>query len=373
MLKTELFKAVVGSDKVAAAKLLSDSKECGDPWALHLALYPVVQRVLNPPFFNPHWPKVYSICRELAPYLSEEGEVAALLRVEVNEYAQRPKFEEFPLTSPGAGDVSFEAVERAVGALDRQAAARAMYDFLAKEGKVEFARRMLLLGSGYLDKSLGHSISCTAFILLEMMEREADEAWPAVTCLSDYFCKGEFNKTPKLGPARGKGDEDIYSAKLLRACSGTGIVNLHHTLTAYALARTKRFFNEEQRQHLTGAWLNFMGNKNDRPRELPGYTGQAPESFGEFYETFSTFREDQTAQMAMGMLGSPEDRVRLGRYLIKGALALYNGNYDPHYLTPLGSTLWLLSDHWRQEEIFYNGLHQYLGHLFHGLRPKRAL
>ena len=46
-----------------------------------------------------------------------------------------------------------------------------MLAFLEQLGNVELARRLLLLGSGYLNRSLGHSISCTAFILLEMIER----------------------------------------------------------------------------------------------------------------------------------------------------------------------------------------------------------
>ena len=41
-----------------------------DPWKIHLSLFPAVDRVLNPPFINPHLPKMYNICRDLLPPIS---------------------------------------------------------------------------------------------------------------------------------------------------------------------------------------------------------------------------------------------------------------------------------------------------------------
>ena len=44
----------------------------GDAWDIHLSVFSVAQRVLNPPFINPHLPKMYGIYRELMPvYLRE--------------------------------------------------------------------------------------------------------------------------------------------------------------------------------------------------------------------------------------------------------------------------------------------------------------
>ena len=63
-----------------------------DAWEIHLSLYPAVQRVLNPPFINPHLPKMYAINRELIPYL-ETKDIPPLIRLEVMEYARRPKLE----------------------------------------------------------------------------------------------------------------------------------------------------------------------------------------------------------------------------------------------------------------------------------------
>jgi len=72
---------------VAKNVLESLLKEGAEPWVIHEALFPVVQSVLNPPFINPHLPKMYAINRELVGYLQPE-DVAMLVRVEVEEYAR---------------------------------------------------------------------------------------------------------------------------------------------------------------------------------------------------------------------------------------------------------------------------------------------
>jgi hypothetical protein len=71
------------------------------------------------------------------------------------------------LTSP----VSFTDIEAAIKEDDPGKTSHLMAAFLQQKGGKEFARRLLLLGSGYLNNSLGHSVSCTALILLEMIEQ----------------------------------------------------------------------------------------------------------------------------------------------------------------------------------------------------------
>jgi hypothetical protein len=75
----DLLQAVEASNVAGASELFRERLQRGtDPWEIHLSLFPVVQRVLNPPFINPHLPKMYRICRELIPYLEEE-DVAPLI------------------------------------------------------------------------------------------------------------------------------------------------------------------------------------------------------------------------------------------------------------------------------------------------------
>jgi hypothetical protein len=40
-----------------------------DAWQIHRSLFAVVQRVLNPPYINPHLPKMYAVYRYFSPYL----------------------------------------------------------------------------------------------------------------------------------------------------------------------------------------------------------------------------------------------------------------------------------------------------------------
>jgi hypothetical protein len=165
-------------------------KKGSDSWEIHLSLFPAVQRVLNPPFINPHLPKMYRIYRQLIPFLRKD-EIPGLIGLEITEYVRRPKLEKLPRGNPLTSRVAFEDIRSAIRAKDREKTAILMATFYAQAGGTELARQVLLLGSGYLKDSLGHSVSCTAFILLEMLERIDQDPWPAATILADYL-QGRF-------------------------------------------------------------------------------------------------------------------------------------------------------------------------------------
>ena len=58
----DLLEAINASDTQRASALVQQMLRAGmDPWEIHLALYPAVQPVLNPPFINPHLPKMYAV------------------------------------------------------------------------------------------------------------------------------------------------------------------------------------------------------------------------------------------------------------------------------------------------------------------------
>ena len=326
----------------------------------------VVQRVLNPPFINPHLPKMYRIYRELVPYL-RKNEVSALIHLEVAEYARRPKLKELPRAKVLKSSVSFHDIEHAIGNQDWEKAAVLMATFYAQEGGTELARRLLLLGSGYLDSSLGHSISCTAFILLEMLERTDQDSWLALATLADYFCKGRFHTTPVLRKSTAFPSHKARYHHLLRATSGSGIVNLHHTITLYAVERVRQLFSKEEYNHMANACIAFMEDKEEQIT-LDSPSSELPASYDQFYEIFSRLDAKSTLAIAPGMIASPEGRRRLGRFLIKGLCDQYQGNYDPHYLTGLGSTLWVVDRFWNQEGVVLNALFQYLSYFFDGIK-----
>ena len=366
----DLLQALEASDATQATELFMEKiAKGGDAWEIHLSLFPLVQRVLNPPFINPHLPKMHRIYRELIPYLKKD-EIPALIRLEVNEYTRRPKLEKLPKASLLPSTVSFSDVESAIRERDREKTAVLIATFYAQAGGAELARRLLLLGSGYLQDSLGHSVSCTAFILLEMLEHTDQDPWPALATLADYFCKGGFYVTPALRKTPAFPSNEIFDQHLLRATSGRGIVNLHHTITIYAMERVRHFFTKEEYNHMIGAWIGFMEDKKSKLAVLDSLKTDLQGDYNRFYETFSTLDAKSVVAPMGEMIASPQGRGRLGRFLIKGLCDRYRGNYNPHYLTGLGSALWVVDHCWKQAPVVVNAFYQYLDFLFDSLKSE---
>lgn len=360
----QLLHKIEESDKDGAAALIKNlAGKKGQAWAIHLSLFPVVQRVLNPPFINPHLPKMYRICREFLPYL-EEDDIPPLVRLEINEYTRRPKLSKLKKADTASSAISFHEVEIAIRNGDQERVANLLNAFLQQKGEIELARNLLLLGSGYLNRSLGHSISCTAFILLEMMERtDQDDPWPAIAALANYFCQGGFHTTPDLRGAVGFPSAEDVNQHLLRATSGGGIVNLHHTITRYSIERVRHLLNEEEYAHMIACWVEFMGSKGIT---VPSFasSGKALPEYNSFQQIFSERDERAVLPSAEAMLPPEQGRHSLGRYLIKGVCHQYQGDYNPHFLTGLGSALWVVNNYWNQPLIAINALRQYLSYYF---------
>ncbi len=332
---------------------------------IHIELFPVVQRVLNPPFINPHLPKMYSINKEFLPRIHKE-DIPDLVSLEIQEYARRPKLAKVPDTEIRTAHVTFKEIESAIAGADPGEIAALMATFYVQNGADEFIRRLLLLGSKYLDKSLGHSISCTAFILLETIERARQDQWPAFALLADYFHKGRFNISPLLQKA--PVSEEEIDHHLLRATSGCGIVNLHHTITLYAIERVRRFFSADEHNHLVQSWIAFMGDKQVERISHDSAQARIPEDYSSFYTSFSDLDTGYIVGVLCAMLDSEASRPLIGRYLIKAICDLYQGNYNPHYLTGLGSALWVMDRYPGAHPIVTNALYQYIDYFFNDLR-----
>ena len=367
-LKVDLLRALEASDITRTNELFVEEMGKGsDPREVHLALFPEVQRVLNPPFINPHLPKMYHIYRQLMPYLKED-EIPAFIGLELTEYARRPKLEKLPKAKPLTTPVSFKDVESAIHEQDRDKTAVLMATFYVQAGGAELARRLLLLGSGYLQDSLGHSVSCTAFILLEMLERTNQDPWPALVTLADYFCKGEFHTTPALRKTSAYPSDEVFDHHLLRATSGRGVLNLHHTITIYAIEHVRQFFTGEEYNHMIGAWITFMEDKELRLVVLDPPKTKIQGDYNRFYDTFSMLDARSLVASMQEMIASPQGRLELGRFLIKGLCDRYQGDYNPHYLTGLGSAFWVADRCWKQSPVVVNAFYQYVDFLFDGLK-----
>ena len=363
-----LTEALATSDTARINGLRSEIAAHPEPWRIHLALFPEVERVLNPPFINPHLPKMYSICRDFVPYLSKRG-MASLVYLELVEYARRTKLEKLAPHSTPDYPVTFEEVEKSIAQGDRDETARRMNAFVGRHGLRDLIRHLLLLGSGYLETSIGHSVSCTAFILLELLHRDATEAWPSLVLLADYFCKGHFHATPRLigHSAEPPSRDDLY-----RSVTGSGFVDIHHTITLYAIERARPFLNHQEQGHMIASWVAWLGTKESRPRLFPGpgTAARAIDDYDDFKRAFVQFDADRVLGLAGGMLEGLDHRSRLCSFLVESVCDLYQGNYNPHYLTGLGALLWVLDTYHREAGLVQNALYQYLDFFFSAMKPK---
>ena len=356
-LKIAIAQSDMSRSREIIAALFSEDKAA--PWNVHQDIYPEVQLVLNPPFKNPHLAKMYAINGEIAAYLRDEEKIQ-LVKLEVQEYARRPKLEpyEIPSSLPKISD--FTDVEKAIADNDPVVTATAMAAFMEIQGRNQFARRLLLLGSGYLDSSLGHSISCTVFILLEMIKRHDQSPWPALLLLADYFCKGAFTTTPELQSSTIKNSEEIYREQMYRAVSGTGIVALHHTITAYAIERCSHLVTTREHDHLLAMWIAMMTGKKENIHRSTTNEEAELTNFTDFYQLLVEKDPQRLLPLIADALPSPDERYHLARNICKAVMQLHNGDYNPHYLTGLGSSLWLMETFHQHPELVITGWLQYL-------------
>jgi len=353
-----LLEAIESGQTQKVSELVRDRLESGqDALKLHDSLFPIVQRVVNPPYINPHLPKMYNICRELFQYLDKD-DIGHLVQLEATEYARRPKLEKIPRKTRTGPPPTFSDLEDAIQSRDVPKTALALTSLFNKD-QHELARHLLLIGSGYLNESLGHSVSCTAFILQEMMSRPGQDTWPAAATLADYFCKGHFHETPTTRSLHGTSSMHV-SEHLLRAASGRGIVNLHHTITLYAIERSRSFLSPADHNHMIATWIDFMGDKDLEPFNPDNMSTRNLGGYKEFIEAFSKLEIDPQVSHFRAALRNRAEREKLAKFLIKGVCDLYKGNYDPHYLSGLGSVLWVLQNYWEQPSICLTALHQYL-------------
>ncbi len=118
---------------------------------------------------------------------------------------------------------------------------------------------------------------------------------------------------------------------------------------------------------MANAWIQFLGDKKEEKVTLKGSVAGVVEDYDRFYEMFLDLKAGPVAASLQGMINSGEGRRKLGRFVIQSLCDQYQGNYDPHYITGLGSTLWLLDNYWKDTQIATNALYQYLEFLFTGL------
>jgi hypothetical protein len=119
---------------------------------------------------------------------------------------------------------------------------------------------------------------------------------------------------------------------------------------------------------MIGAWVAFMENKKAEPIILDLARDGAPVDYDRFFKTFSKLQANKVLGDAAGMIAAQEGRQVLGRFLVKAVCDLYQGNYNPHYLTGLGSTLWIIDRYGKDTSLVNNSMFQYLDFFFDGIK-----
>lgn len=356
----ELLGAIQASDSVRATAIINQELNAENAKKIHDALFPVVWQVLNPPFISPHLPKMYGVCRELSGYLKPK-DMQGLVRLEVNEYARRHKLKSM-VKRPLVEQVQFSDVEKAISQNNVEKTAQLLNSFQAANGMVEFARKLLALGGGYIQYELGHSVSCTTFVLSEMLNRPEQDLWSALSTLADFFCKGEFSQT-KIKASSQVPSNSIEEC-LMRAVSGSGIVSLHHTITFYAIEKARNLISTEEYASMIENWLEFVGDKHPRPFSEQQTQSSTFNTYDQFFEAFSQKDPKEMTMKLAGLFNTEAERFRLGEFLIRGVCDLYDGDYDPHFITGLGSVLWLIGKYHSNRILAQTALYQYLSYFF---------
>ena len=271
---------------------------------------------------------MYAINRELVSYLDPE-DVTLLLRLEVEEYTWREKID--LLAKPNSIQTidNFTKVEKAIAAGDISATAIALSAFSKAAGPTLLAKKLLLLGSGYLNNSLGHSISCTAFILLEMIYREDEDPWPVMVSLAEYFCKGNFHQSQLLHYSAISDYPEVYLTDVKRAISGKGIVALHHTITLYAIERSRHFFEHQEYDHALTMWIRMLGDKQESLYPIEEIASDSLPDFDVFFEVFTQYDPILVLNMIKTVLSSEKERTRLGDSLSRLSCVVITANIIP--------------------------------------------
>jgi hypothetical protein len=102
----------------------------------------------------------------------------------------------------------------------------------------------------------------------------------------------------------------------------------------------------------------------------PGTAARAIDDYDDFKRAFVQFDADRVLGLAGGMLEGLDHRSRLCSFLVESVCDLYQGNYNPHYLTGLGALLWVLDTYHREAGLVQNALYQYLDFFFSAMKPK---
>ena len=119
--------------------------------------------------------------------------------------------------------------------------------------------------------------------------------------------------------------KEMPGTNLLRATSGLGIVNLHHSITWYSIERVRKLLTPEDYAHMVNAWVQFLGDKREEKVTLKEGEVQVVEDYDRFYKIFSEMKPGPVTASSIRIVTSEAGRNKLGRFLIQAVCDQYQG------------------------------------------------
>ena len=117
-------------------------------------------------------------------------------------------------------------------------------------------------------------------------------------------------------------------------------------------------------------WNKMLGDKIEDLISVQDVASLSLPDYFTFYRSFLESDPIKILDVVKKSLVSEDERNRLAHFLIKAVLQCYNGNYNPHYLTGLGSALWTMNRFYDHPDLVLTCLNQYLDFFYSGVEVR---
>jgi len=344
-MSSQLKEAVIRKDENAVERIASSLKK-KDNWSLINIideLLPLLLMESNLRYGSFHRVKMGLFLRSLAVegYLSKatQWRLARLIALEA------ARCDWLDIRSDGTGsskqNISSPA-ERMIEELDKGNSHNAFYyatAFMAEDPE-RLMQVLLNLGANAIPRSLGHSLSCFFPVVRDVISAGHPQCNTALLSYIMFLSRYSASKDVlDRGYGRVEGDMD-YDGFLKLCASGTGIVDIHHTITFFVSTEWERSAFNIDGSVPYRLLLDWVGDKNlDKEREQRSdeakYSGKLPDTYEEFANQFSLEALDGSTPLLYNML-----EKRPGKtidWLFRLYSSYYNHGWDPHYYTSLYS------------------------------------
>jgi hypothetical protein len=344
-MSSQLKEAVIRKDESAVEKIAFSMKQ-KDKWSLITVideLLPILLMESNLRYGSFHRVKMGLFLRSLAVegYLSKATQwcLARLIALEA------ARCDWVDIRSDGIGSLKqniSSPAERMIEELDKGNSHNAFYyaTALMSEEPETLVQLLLTLGANAIPRSLGHSLSCFFPVVRDVISADHPQCNTALLSYIMFLSRHSASKDV-LDRDYGRIESAMDYDGFLRICaSGTGIVDIHHTITFSVSTEWERFAFNIDGAVAYRLLLDWVGDKDlDKEREQRSaeatYSGKLPDTYEEFADQFSFEALDGSTPLVYNMLEKkPGNTID---WLFRLYSSYYNHGWDPHYYTSLYS------------------------------------